>query len=123
MLSTPECNARVKLAKGRAFICGKRHTADRSRARRSQGVWTWLANAARVTCLPARRRSRLEAARATLSRDNQLTLYPKHVKSPAERSIFMRGLWALIANDLAGGNAGRLRSLTKSTAKTSTKTV
>jgi hypothetical protein len=52
-----------------------------------------------------------------------LTLDPKQAKSPAERSIFMRGLWALIADDLDAGNAGGFRALTKTTAKTSTKTV
>ena len=35
----------------------------------------------------------------------------------------MRGLSALIAVNVAGGNAGGFRALTKTTAKTSTKTV
>jgi hypothetical protein len=35
----------------------------------------------------------------------------------------MRGLWASIVSSVAGGNAGRIRALTKTTAKTSTKTV
>jgi hypothetical protein len=35
----------------------------------------------------------------------------------------MRGLWASIAVNVAGSNAGRHCALTKTTAKTSTKTV
>ena len=57
------------------------------------------------------------------SPDSQLTLNPKQAKSPVERSIFMRSLLAHIADDLDGGDAGRVRALTETTAKTSTKTV
>jgi hypothetical protein len=56
----------------------------------------------------------------------QLTLNPKHGKSPAERSFVMRGLsMAYLAIQSAGLHAGRARSRahTKTTAKTTTKTV
>jgi hypothetical protein len=52
----------------------------------------------------------------------QLTLNPKHGKSPPERSFVMRGLlMAYLAT--AGFNAGQSRARALTTAKTTTKTV
>jgi hypothetical protein len=63
---------------------------------------------------------------ATNGDRRQLTLNPKHGKSPPERSFVMRGLlMAFLAIQSAGFDAGRApaRALTKTTAKTTTKTV